>query len=443
MSQQKINNTSLVENNKCVNISTLLSLLGFSENQQYGIASILLHKKCFNPDFSKFIFDEKNKEKQLKHMEDSKLVFDQVNNVSTLVELDDPLKLLDFNFDLNLKQLLTFLVDITQLHLLGQFDVTSTGNNRYEEMEYLSSDHSETKIIECLGLTGEKNWTSENTIKHVFVHGGTENALRARLDHAFKNIQKFGDDDKVYIYYATNPRGIFPFESSILGILTHHFISQNQCLDKRDFGQVIQTIDNALKELNQMKVNWTTKPDGVTKSIDVIMRHMRREYSDYIVWPKFPVHKRFHPEYYNETSILEGRESIFEKWPTAIDLVECIVDEKCQLYGIHPTRIKIVPHLVKGVVKDGKYFIANTVSTVISFRDEYKDKLSSELMAVVTDNSVSFAADRQNYETIKAFGKDIPYILIHDAVLKDKVNFELVCQQVAKTLYSMKLEFKE
>jgi hypothetical protein len=376
-------------------LNRLLSSIDFTKDQQNGIAMMLIEKQCFRDD-------------------------DRFNKLSlTRQDID---YLLHFEFDISITDLMQLLVDLTQKYMLGTFDVTSTNNNRYEEMEYQQLDLPRRMMVDLIGFNQEVNWSKElGPIEHVYVHGATELSLRARIKHMIKNIKLFGGD-KINIYYGTNPRGVFPFESSIVPILYENLSKVNDNIKILD-------IERAIKELNTKKINWTTKPDGVTQSINTVMK-----YCGDITWPKFHINPDYNPEYYDLNSSLEGIESVAGKWPTSMELFEHILKLECEFQDFDFSGLNIIPDLGRGYVKDGKYYIANTVILLKEFSLRYNIK--SKIM-VVTDNSVSFAAARQKYETHKAFQDKMDSYVVYDSVDDSRTNFDLICQQVAKTFYSI------
>lgn len=425
----------------------ILASLGFSQKQQRGIVALLIRSFCFSDNYDGFIWDENSlrREKQESDVQTVKRILSEHSSIfkpwQAIKKPSDQeiIDILNHSLPMNDKALLQFLVTLTQLRLLGRYSEQGL-HNHSEIQEYRAVEKEEDDdIVRSLELDQEAVWPEgPNKITNVFLHAATGIAIRARLIHLFRNLQQHSGE-KVYIYYATNPRGVFPFESSLAWILAKRILSANPHLHLLgiSFSKMEAVIQLALKNLTDKKINWTTIPDGISQSVQSILQYLHETFNGEILWPT--VQESDYEPIYNECARLEGREEFRLYWPTGIELLQHLINILSKDYGLDPKSLIIVPHLVSGTINAaGKYCPATTSVLLKDFIQKYGNEFSQEtIFAVVTDNSATSNAMRQDFETRLVFEGKLKYVLLHDAF--DRKNFSpfQAYPSIAKLLYAL------
>lgn len=418
-------------------LTEILTTLEFTKQQQVGITQTLVYAGCFGGKFTA-------KEKQqghLKNVQDfeykipvgwSSFSGEQLSSDDSRIN-----EILSRNFQIEPQALFQWLVSVTQLTMLGNADSKLQTHNQLENQEFSKASQWHTTVLNALGLTGEANWDEKNgNISEVLFNGNTQKSAAARLEHLQKNLKQFSAK-KVKIYYLTNPRGLFNFEDSTAKILTNWFkIANNITLEKVDSLLVaINAVLSKEKDNGWNGLSWINNLSQLKKEILTQVQNSLDDAS--IKWPKAP--DGAYDPIYDEVAKLDGnRDSFKDSWPTAIHMLQYLIDKYAPDYQLDAKQFEIVPVLVKGRVgPNGKYSVANTFDTLKAFKERYQATVESTL-AVVADNSVTSSAQRQAYLTSSLLNGNIPFQVIHDAAKPEQINFEFVLKQLTKTLYGMK-----
>lgn len=335
----------------------VFSQLGYQDNdQQIALTKLAEIRGCFDGQIKdSLISDEKAKE------------------------------LLTTQFAPSLKQGIERLCDMTQKQWLrASFKKEGVGNGKdpvinverwIDNNPTFFSKSIEQQLLgmfKTLGLVDTVRFPEEK-VAHVVVHGAME-------DHASERIN-FIPDFSGRLYYMSNPRGLFNSEPSLAPLLASWF-------GRPEAVSVIQAVLDINKNIKSSDKHWLKNLDGLKSDILKAL--------DEKTWPTGKGWYYRNPEPFELAAKAENRSSL-AGWPTAVDMVEYLLQQKASREEGEFKNIEICPIYS---VRSGR--VANTEDNIADWYNLYGRQLPVNTTVVFVSNN----------------SRSLHYIPFQDVILK-------------------------
>lgn len=437
-----------------INLKTLLSSLGYDEIKIKAIARVLLltndegrntfatalhllgskHSvdiqwiNCAKVSNSYTREEQKKQEIWLDKIKESNIV----NDIKAcLLNSNDPLTLIQYDFNCNPQTLFEVLVCLTQL----QFNIGSKFNRFNDDADYdefgkksIINDNP-MSIVEDLGLTKPKTYQEEDgELKSIFLHAGSEITLVKRLKIIKELLSK--QKNKLTIYYFTNPRGLSKNETSTAKIIA-------KWIEPNDLQQQVKIAHTIQMDWRKTPLDWHNGLNLLKKRIVELLKLDK--------FPSAPM-EEIYDDSYDLAAKHEERDSLNNAWPHTGHLLNYLASE---LQIADKVNITVVP--VPGTLVEDIYKPNQTKELVEALlRDHKCNVLSNETIYAVSDNSVTYSAGTQDLifklVLVKYGYKTKKLITYHDSLQKNQIYFERILKEVANefhTLYETGLNLED
>lgn len=202
-----------------------------------------------------------------------------------------------------------------------------------------------------------------STLDHVVIHGGLEKFAKERVGF----LKSYGlKDFSGNLYYMTNPRGLFNDEPSLAAILATWFGDTN-------LKPMIQTVLDKHKDPKASNKNWLKDLVGLKQEILAA--------TGKIEWPTGKGWYYKNPEPFDKAATAESRQSL-AGWPTAMDMIEHLVEQiKLEVPG-HFTHISLIP-----IYSSRPNRVANTEDNIEDFYINHAQHFPANSYVVFISNN--------------------------------------------------------